>query len=220
MHKNKIDQKRKGIWAGVLLGASMLCMSSLGQATALNLDLEVAPDILSTFTTTSYTAGTQTFLADGFASQLFTNPTTYAITDSGEFDLDAQIDNFGNLVGGTLIITGKVSDLMFDSGTMLTGDLTAVGYADDVMANGDTIEFLFTVSGGDAAMMFGGIGAIGGVILGNTKYAGTWAADFMSDAFQVLNDTGVPKQVSAPTTVLMFSVALAGLAGFARKKQK
>ena len=220
MQKNKIDQKRKGIWAGVLLGASMLCMSSLGQATAFNLDLEVAPDILSTFTSTSYDAGMQTFLADGFASQLFTNPTTYAITDSGVFDLDATIDNLGNLVSGALTITGKVSDIMFNSGVLLTGNLTAVGYADDVMANGDTIEFLFTVSGGDAAMMFGGIGAVGGVILGNTDYAGTWAMDFMSQAFQVLNDTGVPKQVSAPTTMLMLSLALVGLAGFARRKQK
>ena len=87
----------------------------------------------------------------------------------GVYELDAKIDDLGNLVSGTLSITGCIPDpnlVGYDSGTILTGDLLP-GNDDNNFghsAASDLLEFKFVVTGGDAVECFGD-GSIGGIIL-------------------------------------------------------
>ena len=153
-----------GLFATFLLGSAPAMAAPLG------LTLADTPDIVSGFIDVNYDAGSNALSADGFALQLDA-PGINAIA-GGLFDLDAVIDNAGNLVGGSFSIFGTIAGLGFNSGTLLTGNLTAFGFPD---AGGNPLEFLFTVTGGDAAALFG---ADGGMILGQTGFGGDWGSDF------------------------------------------
>ena len=196
-----------------LLGVCALAAVGMGsaQGAPLNLTLLDTPDILSSFITVNYIAGAQSLTAQGFAIQLDAPP-VQSITD-GTFDLVASIDNGGNLLGGTLDIGGTIAGLSTTS-TLLTGTLTDFGFPD---AGGDPLEFLFNVTGGDAATLYGGIGAVGGVILsGFSLPASLFTEDWTSGAFQAVADVA---PVPLPAAFWMFGSALIGLAGFVRRKR-
>ena len=99
----------------------------------------------------------------------------------------------------------------YDSGTLLTGDITAFGYENE----NDPFEFLFSLTGGDAAGLYGGIGSTGGVILSSifTDFTGFFSSDWSSFG---VSDTGTP--VPEPVTMLLLGSGLIGLAGFMRKR--
>ncbi len=61
----------------------------------------------------------------------------------GSFDLSANIDSAGNLLGGTVSIGGSVAELGFTSGTLLTGELVNFGFRND---GGDPLEFIFNIT--------------------------------------------------------------------------
>ena len=70
---------------------------------------------------------------------------------------------------------------------------------------GDPLEFLFDITGGDAAGLFGGAGSTAGVILSQSGYTGSFAADFSSAPFGGLADTFGTQAVDSPGTLaLMF----------------
>ena len=71
-----------------------------------------------------------------------------------------------------VLIGGTIASLGFSSGTLLTGDLTAFGFLN---AGGDPLEFLFGVTGGDAASHFG---PVVGIRLSNSGFTGTFASNF------------------------------------------
>ena len=62
---------------------------------------------------------------------------------TGVFDLSASIDSSGLFTSGSLNISGTVPTLGFNSGTLLTGNLTAFGFSN---FGGDPLEFLFDVT--------------------------------------------------------------------------
>ena len=183
------------------------------QATPLNLSLSNFPDIFSGAIDVTYTAATGSFSATGTALSFDDDGVGAAETIvAGGFALSATITNAGVLTGGTLTITGTVPTLGFNSGTLLTGTLTALGFSN---TGGDPLEFLFTVTGGDAAGLYGGTG---GIILSSTSFPATlFNQDFNNLIAGIpgtgsgVSDTAVP--VPEPTSLILLAIGLASLGG-------
>ncbi|MHC4696042.1 MAG: PEP-CTERM sorting domain-containing protein [Planctomycetota bacterium] len=182
------------------------------QAVPLDLDLLDYPDITSGFIDLSYDASSDLFEATGSALQLDDDgsvPPEDIL--QGSFDLSATIDEAGILKSGSLTIGGVVPSLGFNSGTLLTGDLTDFGFRS---AGGDPLEFLMDVSGGDAAGLFGAKPA--GVILTNTGFGGSFDADFgNSGGVLALADVA---PIPLPGT-LGLSLVGAGVIGAVRRRR-
>lgn len=117
--------------------------------------------------------------------------------------------------GGTLSIGGTVASLGFNSGTLLTGDLTALGFPD---AGGDPLEFLFNITGGDAASLYG---ATGGVIMSATGFGGSFAADFDNNMGMVGRGMGTADAgaVPVPAAVWLFGSGLLGMVWVGRRRR-
>jgi len=190
---------------------AFLMLGSAAHAAPLNLTLNDFPDIVSDFISVEYNAGTDVFTASGFAEELDDDGSVPAETiTGGTFDLTATIDDSGALVSGTLSIGGTVASLGFNSGTLLTGTLTAFGFPD---AGGDPLEFLFDVTGGDAAGLYGSVP--GGIILSDAGFTGDFTNDFNNAGFGVADVAPVP----LPAAVWLFGAGLLSLAGFGRRRQ-
>jgi hypothetical protein len=202
-------------WGGralPLVAVLTLGAGSQAQAAPLNLTLLDTPDIVSSFIDVNYDAAGDTFSANGFALELDDDGSVpaEAIT-GGTFDLTAFIDGSGSLSSGSLTIGGTVASLGFNSGTLLTGNLTAFGFPD---LGGDPLEFLFDVTGGDAAGLYG---AIGGILLtGGTGFTGDFTVDFLGDGSAVSNVAPVP----LPAAVWLFGAGLLGLVGVGRNRDR
>ncbi len=119
----------------------------------------------------TYDATSGTFTATGVASSLDDGTTLHNFTVPGAVDVAATITSAGGLQpGGVLTFTGQV--LGFGAtNPLLTGDLTTLGFDN----NSDVIEFLFSVSGGDLAPLYGGSA---GVILRATGFLGNFNNDY------------------------------------------
>jgi hypothetical protein len=154
------------------LGIAGLLLTSPAYA-SLDLSLQRSPDVVSGFIDVSYNSMTDLFGASGFAFEL--NDDGIGIPETifgGTFGLNANIDGFGVLGNGTIALGGTVPSLGFNSGTLLTGTLNNFGFP----TTGDPLEFVFSVTGGDAAGLFGP-GPIG-VILSNSGFIGNFTSDF------------------------------------------
>jgi PEP-CTERM motif len=177
------------------------------QATLINVTLEPHPDIASGFIDVTYDATSDTFVASGFALEM--DDDSIAPTESisgGLFSIGATIDGSGLLGSGTVTIVGTIANLGFNSGTLLTGNLTNVG-AD---APSGLIEFLFSVTGGDAAGLYGGAGATGGIIMGGTDFT-SWGSSFnnnfgMQGLGQAVADTA--PVIPEPTTLALLTLGM------------
>jgi len=201
----------------MLTAGTFLMLGASAQAAPLNLTLNDTPDIVSSFIDVTYDAGTDIFNASGFALELDDDGSGPAeAIAGGTFDLAATIDASGVLSGGSLTIGGTVASLGFNSGTLLTGTLTAFGFPD---AGGDPLEFLFDVTGGDAAGLYGGIP--GGVILSATGFTGDFTTNF-DNLISGIPGTGAAVSdvapVPLPAAVWLFGAGLLGLAGVARRR--
>ena len=115
----------------------LVALGAFGSAHAFGpLNLTPAPpDIVSAFIDVSYDAATDTLIASGFASEIDDDGVGLPIgIIGGTFDIVATVDAVGDAFGGSLSIGGTVAGLGFNSGTLLTGVLSAFGGA------GDTLE--------------------------------------------------------------------------------
>jgi len=208
-----------GLYLLSVVAGSLFLFTPVAQAASLNLTLNDFPDISSFSLDVTYDyneeKGNGLLIADGLAFQLDDDGSEPAEDISGgSFFLTATIDDSGNLSsGGTLTIGGTV--LGFTSDTLLTGDLTAFGFGG---ADDDPFEFLFNVTGGDAAGLYGTGPA--GVILSKTGFSGNFTADFdnlgsggIGSGSGVSNTAPVP----IPSTLLLFGSGLMGLNAVRRK---
>ncbi len=194
-----------------LLKASVLLLTSLfivnAQAGVVNSTLALTttnPDISSGFITSDYTGDSTggLFTANGFATQLTTAiPTNEAIAN-GTFNLTANIQESAGTANGLLSIGGTIAALGFNSATLITGNLLQVG------GPSIALNFLFNVTGGDAASLYGGIGSTIGVIMNFTGYNGDFNADFASDPDNATSDTFA---VSAPNSLSIFLIGFIAL---------
>lgn len=196
----------------VSLAACLLGFALNVQASPLNLTMQDTPDVISSFITVTYNATTGVLNADGFALSLnfAAGPDGSAMIDDGLFTLAANIDNSGALSTGTITLGGTIDSMGYSSGTLLTGVLTDFGF---VAGNdgGDPLEFLFDVTGGDLASMYGGTG---GIIMGFTGATGDFSSDFSSDPFNASADVAA---VPVPAAIWLMFSALAGLASIRRR---
>lgn len=197
--------KKTIVTLGLLIS---LLVGTTGWAAPLNLNLNSEPDIFSSFINLDYSAAGSLLTASGFALNLSLGGTNDIA--GGSFDLSASIDNAGVFSGGTLDIGGTIAGLGFNSGTLLTGTLTAFGFNG---AGGDPLEFLFNATGGDALGLYSGLG---GIILSGTGFGGSFANDFGSNPFGAMADVGV---VPVPAAVWLFGSALLGLIGYNRRRK-
>ena len=99
----------------------------------------------------------------------------------GPFNINANIDFNAMLATGTLSIGGTNPALGFTTGSVLTGEFSSSpGNQSFGAGPTDPLEFLFDITGGDAAGLFGGIGSTAGVILSQSGYTGSFDSNFSS----------------------------------------
>ncbi len=85
---------------------------------------------------------------------------------------------------------------------MLTGNLTAFGFD----GSNDPLEFLFGVTGGSMAGLFG---SVGGVILSDTGFPGNSFSSNFSNTGLGLSDTGTPTPpVPEPATLALLLMGI------------
>ena len=205
----------KTAWGCMSILMFCLAMAGSAQGAPLNLVLEESPDIMAGGIDVVYTAANGSLVLDGDALTLYDGIVEPAESiTNGTFNITATVDLSGNVIDGSINIGGTFPRLGFNSGTLLTGDLTAFGFPD---AGGDPLEFLFAVSGGDAAPMFGPYA--GGSILSFTWYPGSfeydWDNNFGMPGFgNAMGDTA--PVVPEPCTVSLLVLG----ALFARRRKR
>lgn len=202
---------------GAAIAGAILLGGTAAQAApmALNL-LSSVPDI--SINNISGSVGGNAFTVTG-------SPVTLDIDGGGAdyniigsaFSLDAILDNDGDLVSGTVSISGMVFGTSYSG--MLTGDLTAFGYGGD----NTPFEFEFditglSVNGGSVPL---GSYTTGGIIMSSPGFDGTLGNPFASaqsisgavaDAFATSSPT-----VVEPWTILLMGPALIALCAVARR---
>lgn len=200
-----------------LVGLSVGVCASVAAATPLNLVLQDTPDILSGFISTAYIAETDVFTAAGFALNIDFPPVLRGAPvpiTNGTFDIFAIIDSSGSASVGTLEIRGVISDeTRGEAPLLLSGSLVSFGFPDPVArgAAGGVLEFLFDVTGGSLAGLYG---SQAGVILGDSGYPGFWTETWRNDG-NAESDTAPP--VPAPFSAVGL-LAGAGLVGLRRRR--
>src|SRR5581483_3297894 len=200
-----------------LAGLSVLAASPLVAA-----DLPLSPstpDFTGSFVGVTYNSSTMALQASGLTSDYEGGSGPWM--DFGPYTLTATITSAGILTGGTLTIDGAVGSGP-DPDTLLTASLvtgasgTAFGYGD---GGNQIFQFKFQVSGGEAPIVndFGGLGALGGIILdakfngssGDHPFTGSWTGSFDSSMTQ----NGTMDSFSVSATPEPSSLALLALAG-------
>jgi hypothetical protein len=162
------------------------------------------PDISSIVYNAGYTGNSTdgTFNSFGQASQLTTAALTNETIDAGTFELNASIQQSAGTADGLLSIGGTITALGFSSGTLITATLLQVG------GPNAALNFLFNVTGGDAAAIYGGVGATIGLIMNfmdPTVYNGSFNAAFEIERFGASSDTFVV-EVATPNSVSIFLI--------------
>ncbi|MBL9123466.1 MAG: hypothetical protein JNG90_07520 [Planctomycetaceae bacterium] len=100
--------------------------------------------------------------------------------------IQIQVDTAGNLIGGVpgndLVVTGTIDDggAINYSGVLLTGEITAFGYADS--GSTDAYDFRFTVTGGALAAYFAGKDIGVTTTSENSTFTGSFAEVFSGGA--------------------------------------
>jgi hypothetical protein len=193
--------------------AGIVSLSAMGVShafVALNLT-PATPMIESSFISVDYIGNNSggVLTASGFASVLTPPGSPVGNIVNGTFDINSNINSDAQTARGTLSIGGTIASQGFNSGSILTGTFSSTAGDPTFGAGaGDPLEFLFDITGGDAAGLYGGIGATSGVILSQSGYVGSFASNFSSGPFQALSNTFVPEP---PPLTLLGDVDLDGI---------
>jgi hypothetical protein len=183
-------------------------------ASALPLDLAPSPpDMSFGFVTVAYSAASDTLTVQGFATNFLDDLGVSQTVDGGELNMTAIIDDGGNLISGSFVITGTIPSLGLLSGTLLTADLTLFGDINPIDL--DTFNFLAASTGGDLSGTYGSL--IGVILNGTGGFANDWSVDF-GQSFTGSADITTP-QGSAPVAATWPLLGL-GLLGMAYTRRR
>lgn len=219
------NPRRSARWAAAASAVVLvqLCLGVAPARASMDLILADTPDIHFGHTALSYSPATSLLTGAGYSLTLevHENP-PYNIIYSpsypqfpGVLSLQATIDSSGQLQTGagntnTVTFSGYVPQLPYDSGTILTGEISAFGFG----GPDDPWHFLFSVTGGDAAALFGGIGTVAGLILKPANFPGDFSGAFGNNG--AFGDAG--NVVPEPAAMVIWS--LLGIAGAAVEWQR
>jgi len=195
------------------------------------------PNLFSDFLTVSYNASTMQFTVSGLTPS-YVDPTgnaayggpdypdfvvdDYDMANPGTFSLSATVNNSGSLVSGTVAIgcAAGVYDPNYEAqldgpGILLEGNLTAFGYRDG--SDYSRFDFEFTVTGGELANDYGGIGATAGTALdtADLSFPGSFTGNFNSNG---QGDADTLMMVPEPEPQILVILSLLGLCGVARRR--
>ena len=155
----------------LVITAALLLFGGNVRAELLNLTMQESPDIFSGYIDVTYNAASNTFASSGWALTFYDGIEQIDFDEYTEdsFSISVIVDESGVASSGSLTITGEVSGYG-TTGPLLTGNLTDFGFGfwDTLNPDSDAalFEFLFEVSGGEMAELYGGAGASVGVIMG------------------------------------------------------
>ena len=172
-----------------LLMIALLFTSGRLNAESLNLNLNNQSDIVSGFLDVEYEED-DAVIVEGFALELDHDgdaSTPGIPIVGGLIFLEAEIDADGDLYDGVFTITGEIPALNLGPGTLLEAELIDFGFRP---GGGDPFEFIYEVTGGDAADIYGSIGGRGGVILSRTGFTGSFEDNF-DNKINELSGTGM-----------------------------
>ena len=156
----------------------------------------------------AYTAASESFTADaeptGIALTAGSRP--IRIYDPRDFQINLQVDNSGELIGGVagddLYVEGQIDvnrdGIMDYDGILLTGEIQAFGYLDSGGAT-DQYDFRFTPTGGDLMPFFEGNDIGVDMTSLNSTFTGSFAIDFSGLSQGVL---GVIEKLAPPVSSL------------------
>jgi hypothetical protein len=216
-------QSGSGRASAAILGGAVLALvlwqAPAAQAASLNL-LPVPPDVFASQVGVTYNATTDSFSANGVAISLDDDGSgPVSVITNGTLAINATINGSGALSGGSISIGGTIPSLGYNSGTLLTGSLSQVGFPTTGSGGTfDPLEFLFSATGGDLASLYDPT-ASNGVILSFSGYPGSWANDF-SNITAGQPAPGVADVFApVPGAVWLLGSGLAVLLGFGRGRR-
>lgn len=187
------------------------------------------PDLRSVNGDVVYTSGADALSITAYAESITFSPGVveliYDVPDTdgfGDFSINANISAGaaldGQAITGKLSIAGTVRSTMPASGPLLTGDLFAFR-----STGGDQMEFLYRITGGAFAGLYGGLDAVGFVVLGGTGFLGDFNSDFDNygiDGFGTAVADTFAASVPEPGSLLLAVFGAVGLAGAARFRRR
>jgi len=212
------------------IAAILMCVltMSVGESVSADSSLfngiqqDASPDIVSVFGTLSYNTFTDALQITAFPSNI--NVPGGLVTNDGSntFVLNAVIpmltlsDLDGKAITGTLDIKGKVPGLGFNTGNLLQGNVTAFR-----SPSASQMEFLFTITGGEAAMLFGGNNDVGIVVIPAITpfYDRFFTTDYLAGDLKFSTDTASTTIVPEPGSFLLAMFGIVGIAGGARLRR-
>lgn len=221
----------------VLLGSFLVCMCFHAQAALLGVggnstNWPGVPDLASgslqvTYTLNSATTGVLTVLGtttDYWDLQTNDNLVIDSYNDftPGLFTLSATVKTNGTFLSGTVSLscTGGVYDPYFDPtpiigpGTLLQGNLTALGFLGASGENDSHFDFKFSVTGGELASVYG-LTAGTALDTGDQTFGGSFTSGF-SNGGQGFADTLMMIPEPEPQFLVILSVL--GLCWVARRR--
>lgn len=184
----RCNARKLAIFAAVALAAasSLLSLGAVPALASMDLGLQDTPDLYSSYIELHYspekdlltTAGKAQVLTVASGAKYRIAGGTFSLTaiidDNGQLHSDAIVD--GQSVESKVVIGGAVAALGY-SGTLLEGNLKGFRYGEA----GEAFGFLFQITDGAAAALFGGIGGTAGVILHTRAFPGDFCTPFNNE---------------------------------------